>query len=145
MNYCHSISPLSNPTSLPCHYLFWIMSSCLETLNAHISLFPLSLINIKYLSINLRYFYSDINSSFNHSPQAALKWLWCVKYSSLPCHMWAEAVHSAWKLILPFSIQKLLTLRSPVWKQSSTLPVSQVKWFIHSLPVLQCSVYSSYC
>ena len=115
-------------------------SSCLKTFNAQISLFPLPVINRKFLSMNLRNVYSDINSSFSWSPHSAVKWLWPASHTSPPCPIWAEALYSAGNLITPFSTQKLLILRSPLWKQSSAHPGFQVQWFIPSLPVWQGSV-----
>ena len=77
-----------------------ILSSCLKILDYHTSLFPSSMSNNRFLSRNPKILI--FNSSFSHSSNAALKWLWptrrlaCLSHSGRCCSLYLAAC------ILPF-------------------------------------------
>lgn len=116
------------------------MSSCLEILDSHIFLFSLFMNNSKFLSRNPRHLDFGINSSFNHSSNAALKWL-TYNQTSLPFPICTESVHSAWVPTAFLCNSKATHCKYSL--KSIFYPEFQVKQFLPSLLVLQFSVYSS--
>lgn len=110
-------SLLSLIRPLTCHHVTCNYVIFLKILDSHIFLFSSFMSNSKFLSRNPRHLYFGINSSFNHSPNAALKWL-TYNQTSLPSPICTEC--SLCLGSTPSLCNSKSYTASILWNQSST-------------------------